>query len=379
MLNGKCKILIVNRKEIFIILVSTVLAASCGRVRTAGIDVLPAVGRMIADTSCVEHTILDAYQNDRNGTVAVFGPSEKTLMLTDFLVGCDIFDNVDGKSQTDWLPDFAGETFVGYMDVLNGLYCDFFTSGRERELREFVVRGAVAAVSSNSYQTVFSSAPTAVKTPSKVFILSSSFASLAESDVDTLFSAMGKSLPVITPVNALVDKAVSLSRDGCAAGLWADSDVLASGVYADAFHKASIRLGQPVAEYVGFSPEPGGDALSDILSFLDMYVLSGAASPLSVLLLDPLQMSYRASGYKDAVATIRSDAEYASYRRLLSDGFVVVDAMTAIAESCYRLMREKDLFTHRIAYPEKVEYTLVASEEEEVPFKYVELTTAYVR
>lgn len=371
--------MIVNRKEIFILLVSTVLAASCGRVRTAGIDVLPAVGRMISDTSCVEYSILDAYQNDRSGTVAVFGPSEKALMLTDFLVECDIFDNVDGKIQSDWLPDFAGETFAVYMDVLNGQYCDFFTSGKEKELREFVVNGAVAAVSSGSYQTVFSSSPSAAKIPSKIFILSSSFASLAESDVDTLFSAMGKTLPVITPVNSLVDKALSLSRDGCTAGLWADSDVLASGVYADAFHRSSIRLGQPVAEYVGFSPESRGDALSDIISFLEMYALSGTASPLSVLLIDPLQMSYGASAYKDAVATIMTDAEYASYRRYLSDGFVVVDAMTAIAEACYRLMRDKDLFTHRIAYPEKVEYTLVASEEVEVPFKYVEMTGGYVR
>ncbi|MGN0188933.1 MAG: hypothetical protein ACI395_05400 [Candidatus Cryptobacteroides sp.] len=368
-----------NRKGLFIILMLTVLTASCGRVRTAGVDVLPIVGRMIADTSCAGHSILDAYQNDRNGTVAVFGPSEKTLMLTDFLVGCDIFDNVDGKSCADWLPDFAGETFASYMDVLNGLYREFFISGRERELREFVVRGAVAAASSQSYQNVFSSSPSLPKTPSKIFILSSSFASLAEFDVDTLFSAMGKSLPVITPVNALVDKAMSLRRDGCAAGLWADSDVLASGVYADAFHKASARLGQPVAEYVGFSPDAGEDALSDIVSFLDMYVLSGASSPLSVLLLDPFRMSYRAHDYKDAVAKIRSDEKYAAYSRLLSDGFVVADAMTAIAESCYRLMREKDMFTHRIAYPEKVEYTLVASEDEEVPFKFVELTAGYVR
>ena len=155
--------------------------------------------------------------------------------------------------------------------------------------------------------------------------------------------------------------------------------MIASGVYADAFHQASVRSGHPVAEYVGFSPDAGEDALSDILAFLDMYVLSGASSPLSVLLLDPFAMSYRSSDYKAAVETIRTDPDYASYRRLLSDGFVVADAMTAIASSCYRLLREKDMFTHRIAYPEKVEYSLVASQEAEVPFKYVELTTGYVR
>lgn len=357
----------------------TVLTVSCGRVRTAGVDVLPGVGRILADTSCIGHSILGAYQNDRNGTIAVFGPSEKTLMLTDFLVRCDIFDNVDGKPRTDWLPDFAGETFASYLDVLNGQYCDYFTSGREKDLREYVVAGSVAAVSDLSFQTVFSSLASVPKTPSKIFILSSSFASLAESDVDTLFSAMGKSFPVITPVNALVDKALSMRKEGCTAGLWADSEVIASGVYADAFHQASVRSGHPVAEYVGFSPDAGEDALSDILAFLDMYVLSGATSPLSVLLLDPFAMSYRSSDYKAAVETIRTDPDYASYRRLLSDGFVVADAMTAIASSCYRLLREKDMFTHRIAYPEKVEYSLVASQEAEVPFKYVELTTGYVR
>ena len=224
---------------------------------------------------------------------------------------------------------------------------------------------------------MFSREPSDPKSPSKIFILSSSFASLAQHDVDTLFSAVGKSLPVITPVNALVENAMRHRQDGCTVGLWADSDVLASGVYADAFHRASDGL--QTVDYVGFSPDSTEDVLEGLTEFLDMYILSGAQYPLSVLLYDDFSASWNTQECRKAVETILSDDEYAHYRKFLSDGFAVVDAMSAIAASCYRLMREKDMFTHRISYPETTEYTLVASDGGEYPFKYVELTAGYVR
>ena len=60
--------------------------------------------------------------------------------------------------------------------------------------------------------------------------------------------------------------------------------------------------------------------------------------------IDSLRASYR------LILNQPSD-ENAYYRKMLSKGFVIVDGASVVTDACYRLLREKNLFTHNIAYP----------------------------
>lgn len=369
-----------GRKAIIILLyVSSVLAVSCGRGRAVDADIIPYVGYILSDTTSVEHSILDGYRQDHFGTIAVMGPAENTERLTAYLMKCDLFDNVDGKVMKDGLPDFAGETFAAYYDTVNVPYQDFFINGNEEALRELTVRHSVAALDSRCYEGAYSREASVEKSPSKIVIFSSPFSEVGIADADSLFSMSGVGPILISPVKSLVDKVIRKYDEGAMIGIWAESDVLSSGVFASAFRDCSSD-GKRAADYVGFSPDMNNRMKDCLIHYLEMFLDSGNEMPLSAILIDDFSYPYDKNALSSAVDHIRNstDDKIAKYRTLLSDDFEVIGCMDAIAESCYRVLRRKNLFTHRIAYPQAVEYMITGTPGQGGEIKYVELSQKYV-
>ena len=354
---------------------SAAVVLSCGRTTVTDADILPYVSETVSDTSSMANSVVRHYDPyDRNGTIAVMGPEEDTRRLTEFLMECDMFDNVDGKHLKDSLPDFAGEVFHAWYDIADTSYAAFFEEGNDDMMREVTARNAVIAAAAECYQNTFSHSPSVPKVPSKIIVFSSPYAEAGREDADSLFSYMGKEIRIVSPVRAVAESLLE-ARPASRIGIWADSDVLASGVYAKVFRDLNCAV-----DYVGFSPDGYATAEEGFFRYLDMYIATGEITPLSAVVIDDLSLSSYA-GYISVVARrvkSSSEDEYAVYRAVLADDFAVFDAVSSLAASCYRMMREHNLFSHRILYPRMEEYMILPASDGDTGVKYVEYNHIYV-
>lgn len=341
------------------------LFSACAGHRDGSPDILPYVESAIADTTSWGNHVMRNYVPDKDAAVAVIGASRNCALMSEYLLTCDIFDNVDGRPVKDGLPDFAGETIAPYFDEANPPYADYVSAGNEAFLRETAVKNALSAIASECYASPYDKTVMQSKSSSKVIVLCSSILSgYGSSDIDTLIASFGKDIPVISPVKALSTLAVKRHGMDASIGIWADSRILASGVYAIEFHKLAGK-GRTV-DYVGFSPSGDKSVSEGFLHFLKMYLASGGEKPLSVLLLDDIAMASHASRIKavaDSVRLLPKTDTLASLRSALAADFEIIDVKTALASSCYGEMRRMNAFTHNVSYPSAKGYVIIPSVE----------------
>lgn len=365
----------VKVKCIAILQCAAVMSLSCARSVTADTDVLPYIRNVLADTSSVAYSVLAGYDPaDRYGSIAVAGPEESTRQLAAYLMACDMFDNIDARESRDSLPDFAGELFASCYDLADTSYAGLVRDGKDDALREVTVRNAVAAAAGECYQNAFSNVPSVEKSPAKIIVFSSSFSEVGTADVDTLFSLFGKTVRLVSPVEAIAQR-IEEEHVAGKIGIWADNDVLASGVYARVFRNWNRGF-----DYVGFSPDGFSTAEEGFFRFLDMYMSTGEVVPLSAVVIDDFRLSGYAASINEVASRVRSSTtdEHAVYRAILADDFKVIDAVSSIARSCYRTLRKENLFTHIIRYPLSEEYAIVRSPEANADIKYIEYNHIYV-
>lgn len=314
----------------------------------------PFVDKVLNDSTETGHAVLARYDRmNRKGAIALVGPSDECAVLSDYLTSSDIFDNVDGRKVGDWLPDFAGETIESCMDMSNVPY----SQRNEDEVTEMALRGALFAVSDSCYLP--DGIGKRAKRPAKIVLLSSSVMSVSGyKDVDTLFAAVGLGVPVISHAHVLAEQAYGHSVGGSRIGVWAEKDVLAAGVYTSVFHDMSVA-GMHM-DYVCYSPEGYYDIKDGFRRFLDMYGASSGDMPLSVLLIDDIHLSSFAGGLDEYAASLRADVRYSG---LLADDFRVIDALSAMAAGTFRVMRERNSFTHKVALPETAGYVAESGQE----------------
>ena len=223
-------------------------------------------------------------------------------------------------------------------------------------------------------QNAFSNVPSVEKSPAKIIVFSSSFSEVGTADVDTLFSLFGKTVRMVSPVEAIAQR-IEEEHVAGKIGIWADNDVLASGVYARVFRNWNRGF-----DYVGFSPDGFSTAEEGFFRFLDMYMSTGEVVPLSAVVIDDFRLSGYAASINEVASRVRSSTtdEHAVYRAILADDFKVIDAVSSIARSCYRTLRKENLFTHIIRYPLSEEYAIVRSPEANADIKYIEYNHIYV-
>ena len=353
------------RRFILTAIILPFLFSACAGHRDGSPDILPYVGTVISDTTSWSNHVLRDYEVDRNGTIALMGASRNCALLTEYLLTCDVFDNVDGSLKSDGLPDFAGETFAPLFDEANPPYADYVTAENESFLREIAVKNAISCIAPICHSTPYDKEMTQEKAPAKVILLSSSILSgYGCSDIDTLFASFGKDIPVVAPVKALADLAIKRHGKDAAIGIWADSHILASGVYGLEFHKIADK-GQPI-EYAGFSPSGDKSVRDGFIHFLKMYQASGFEKPMSVLLLDDIAMapnSLKIKQVADSLLLLPKSDSLSVLQSSIARDFEVIDVKTAVASGCFDIMRRKNFFTHNVSYPSVKGYTVIPNVE----------------
>ncbi|MBO4760248.1 MAG: hypothetical protein J5520_00725 [Bacteroidales bacterium] len=349
----------IKLRTVFYIAAVALLAVSCRERQVSGRYVIPYVGKVMSDTSSAEYRTLSTYDIRRsvNGTIAVLGEPEETLTLSEYLLGCDLVNNINGAASADGLPDFSGEVISPLLDIANAPYIGYVKAGKEDYLSEINVRNFIAAVDSSCYLSAYDEDKIVRKARAKVVILSSSYAAAyGYYEIDSLSRSLADGIPVFSTVHSMLSQALDGRQEGANLGIWASKDILGSGVYSTVIPDVAASKGVKSVSYEVLCPESSGSVMERFLEFLDRYKAVGGDTKLSAVVVD--DPSVNVDSLRAAVASIvnMDHDKYLLYKMSLEDGFKVVDAYSSVAASCQAYLRESNRFTHRIAYPDIYAY-----------------------
>ena len=351
------------------------LSVSCGRETVS--DFVPAAlaETAVSDTSSVWHKCIAGYTGSGNdGPIAIFGGVEETAVLSEVLLTADMFDNIDGSSDPDGLPDFAGETVMPVFDAVNSPYAGYFDAGNGDFVREVAMKGFLSSVSGHCSSSAFDQKLSLEKPEAKLFIFSSSLMSVSgNEDVEYVLERTGKDVGILNPVESSVSFFFSTARENSNLGVWADEAVVRSGVYSGVFgklrakyadrHNDSYREWAESQEIVCLSPEMKGNAREKVLGYLEAYLDASYTVPLSCVIVDDPGACHAVDSLNAAVAEIlASEApETEACRSVLAEDFVFISPVRTLARDAYGWLRGNDRFTHYVAAPQVCGYATAVS------------------
>ena len=298
-------------------------------------------------------------------------------------------DNIDGHVAPDRLPDFAGETFDILMDLYNAPYLRMAASSPD-SLREVTVRNAVTAIDTVAYSNPADPRSRLSKTRAKVFVFASSLlAEYGQFDVDTLFKMAGREAIILTPVEAMLLEA---RRSGCkSVAVWAPAEARS------AYENAAKRLA-PQMDVTVVSTTGNGILRPAFRDMLGIYRSLKPGGNLDAVLLDSFTASVdELNAEKEHIHRQITEQDMAfdriltphfrfieptvteqdmAFDRILTPHFRFIEPTAALTGALYRLLRERNLFTHDIAYPSVRYYQ--TEENLEGEFVPVEVSAAYL-
>lgn len=350
-----------KRFLISILMLAMVLTA-CERNKKVSEPCLPFVKQALTDTSSVSRHILDNYvPNNVAGSIAVIGDFDPVCrMVSDFLCS-DRFDNIDGREQPDELHDFAGETFTPVFDMANSPYAGYIEAENIPAMREAAVSMAVASLGSSCYSNTFDEEMTSPRIPAKVLIVDSPYlCRYALKDIDTLLVSAGIDVPVLSLSDEMMNRAGKRHPNGLIAVL-AGSKEIEHGLYKGVYERC--RNGSDsFPDYIEHTVS-GGDSKTIFMEFLDNYLASGAQDKISAVLVGVSSDSLNVRALSEVLEEIRTSQglDMENYRAVLDENFEFIGGEDAVIQACYKVLRDHNLFTHRIAYPSVKAYVTVPS------------------
>ena len=251
------------------------------------------------------------------------------------------------------------------MDLYTAPYIRMASSSPD-SLREVAVRNAVMAVDSIAYSNALDATSRLPKSRAKVFVLASSL--LTEFgcfDIDTLFRMVGREPIILTSVDAMLAEA---KRSGCQrVAVWAPEQ--ARPAYLAAAREYGLDL--TVVSTTG----------NGILrpAFRDMLRIYRADHPndiLDAVLLDSFTADLDELYAEQEHIHRQITEEDMAFDRILAPHFRFIEPKSSLTSTCYRLLREKNLFTHDIAYPSVRYYQ--TEEGWDGDFVFVEIGAGYL-
>ena len=323
------------------------MAVSCREPVTTGRDTLESVKAIAADTAGVFSQIVRSGQVGAPGSIAIIGePADGILLSRQFLTQ-DRLDNIDGREVRDSLPDFSGETFHVVLDDYNVPYAHFLSYQGDTLLRESLDSLRELAVQHALY---------AWKKNAKIMIFSSPLqAEYGLFDVDTLRKMAGASTFLLSPLETMFAEALEGGARKLA--VWASRDLPESGVYEAVF----ARMAPKDATLEVLSPEAALDVRTELRNLLRQYQLR--AERLDALLIDSYSVNLVPLESELRMIRRQGTDEDERFDRMLSPMFRFIDAAGSVTKATSRILREENLFTHRVARPEVRYYQTLESEE----------------
>lgn len=321
------------RKHILLTLLVVVALAACKQTAKVQRQSMGLVQSIMADTTGLREIAEYAGKTGADGSIAIFGEPEEVMALARRFRDVDLMDNVDGREKRDSLPDFAGEVIVGIEDKFNAPYSHFLAEGGSVDsLREVAVLGALQA-----WDT------TRRKEAAKILIYPSSLqARYGFSDVDSLQRLAGGKCHLLSPVKILLDQAFD---KGTNVLVWAPEAVKSAKVWEQAFARRNYT-DKSIAVYTS---APSKDVHNQLREILRQYLVTGL--PLDALIVDSYQTTIGPLESELRIIRTAATEEDAAFDKMLSAQFKFYVPADAIIRTTYGILREENLFAHRIARP----------------------------
>ena len=336
---------------------------------------VPYVSEIINDNNSSAHRLVSAYEPlDASKAIFVVGSRRRTGELASALIESDSFDNVDGSANPDGLKDLAGETICTVTNFTS--FGEMVRDGRLQDLRELTARNVLSAMDTLCYVSPYDRSGMGKKPQAKLIVLGSAcMTQYGRYDIDSLFSALNCKLPVLSPMQLIVDEAVEISKGKkiLTAGVLAgNAPVELYGPYIKA---RAAKVGIDSVLCVGFKVPEGEDPL---LSFLDRYSELGINRPLDVILVDDLKVDL--SIFNESLQRITSvmNAESLTYGNLIAPNFRIVDSRSRICNAVYSILRQRNIFTHQISQPRQLDFILIPREDREKELMLLQFNERYI-
>ena len=317
------------------------LLASCHERQVPVRDTIPYVKQLAVDTAGT-YSLLASYRSAGSvGSIAVIGEPEAAWQLSARLLAADEVDNIDGKPRPDRLPDFAGESFDILMDQYNAPYTRMAASSPD-SLREIAVRNAVMSIDSVAYSNALDPMSRLRKSRAKVFVLANSLlAEYGQFDIDTLFKMAGREALILTPVETMLETA---AKAGCrSVAVWAPQEARSAYEHA--------ALAYPKMEVTVVSTTGNGMLRPAFRDMLRIFRSLKPKETLDAVLLDSFTADMDELAAEQEHIHRQITEEDMAFDRTLTPHFRFIEPNASLTSALYRLLRERNLFTHDIAYP----------------------------
>ena len=341
----------------FFLCLLTFLASGCRETVGSGRPTVPYVEQILDGHGRDWSLVAGFNPAEPKGSIALVGPADRNMDLARRFVKGDVFDNIDGRLAPDDLPDFSGERIDVMSDLANLPY-EAFLGGREDSLRTVTVRNFLSALDTTLSIGAFDDEKLERKENAKIVVFTSPLSAMYGAfDVDTLVRSAGKAVPVIFPARMLLGRQLDRNIPHMHVAVITDSLTAASGVYPAIFDELAAQRGQLGCGCVAFPC----DSVSYVGAVLDGYRAAGGNMPISAVIVD--DPSADLDAVRDSfgwIMRVQSEANL-GYRKLIAEGFTIIDASRAVTDECYHILRRTNNFTHDIAYPFTREYITVRS------------------
>lgn len=336
--------------------------ASCQCPTHGGRDTIELVKALAADPGSPEHTLLAGNAKpSSSGDIYIIGTEEACTLISSRFADCDIVENARGRNWGDGLKDFAGETFACVLDDAFSPYQEYAAANGREALREHSVRLALASLSPRCNVSVYDLEGNYEKRPAKMLLLADPWMlDSGKFDIDTLFALTSCNVPVVSPQELLFNAALGGEKKYFNLGIACDSLYLQSGIYKSLFEAKAREF--DVVGARSFQAASAGSA-GTLAGFLDSYVAAGNTAPLDAVLIDDWNVD--TDSLKVEISAIRdfNREEYMNYGKLISPGFTVFTSSAETLAYCYKILRQRSLFTHIIAQPRQCAYTIKTAPE----------------
>lgn len=297
----------------------------------------------------------------KTGDIVVIGSSEQCAAVSTQMSVSDVFDNLDASFKPDGLADFAGEYIASIIDDAGGSYASYIEEGRTEQLRENTVRAVISAIDSTYSLTAYDLEGKGRKAPAKVIVLADVQQFVyGKFDVDTLLSSTGCGIKVVCPIETMVSRVIPAEPEGSFnVAVIASPEVRDTTVYQAAL--AELLPGRDVNCYAAHASAV--DASDVVLALLDSYIAKGETRPFDALIVDDYGLTPSAIREGIRRASSLMSAESLTYGKYLSDKFKFACPAEFVSAACYHILREQNIFTHKIALPQSISYKTVSRPE----------------
>lgn len=360
-------------KKILILLTAVLMAVGCGEKITGGRDTIQLVKQIASDTSGVMNLVHRYRTHGSEGAIALLGEPVACQALSERFLKADDVNNIDGRSESDQLPDFAGETFLVCLDDYNEPYAQFLRSGSAESLdslREVAVKNLLFALDTVCHVSAHESKADLPKMSAKVIIYCNPVnAAFGQFDADTLLQIAGKQPLILSTPEAMLEKVYSAGKKNLV--VWTSEETAASFVWQYVAGEMQPDFPSPLT----LVPEKAVDIRTEFRDLLRKYLNTHPENRLDAVLLD--FFNAKEDLLRSELDHIRMEMteEDARFNKAISGTFQFITPEEAVTWKTYRLLRQENLFTHKIAYPALHYYQ--SEESIDGDYVYVEVGSDY--